>query len=142
MAGSRIEKIRDILDELNLDAFYINYIPNIRYLSGFSGSSGAVIICKDKNYFITDFRYKSQSAEEVKGFEIIINYKTYDELKNIFNSEGCKRVGFESSHTVYSAVEGFGKVLEGVEMVPVFERIEKLTMQKTSAELDKIKKAV
>lgn len=133
--------IREVLDELNLDAFYINYIPNIRYISGFSGSSAGILICKNKNYFITDFRYKDQSAAEVKGFEIIINYKIQDELNNIFNSEKCKRVGFESSRTIFSNAEGFGKNFEGVEMIPVFERIEKLTMQKTPEEIAKIKNA-
>ena len=59
MSNGRIEKIRDILTELDLDALYITHIPNIRYLSGFSGSSAYIIITKEKNYFYTDFRYQS-----------------------------------------------------------------------------------
>lgn len=137
----RIEKVREILGELSLDAFCITHLPNIRYLSGFSGSAGTIFIGKDKNYFITDFRYKNQSAEQVKGFEIIISYNNVDEFKKIFEKEGFKKIGFEASHVVVSGADSFKQNFPGVEFVPVMERIEKLTMQKTPDEIEKIKKA-
>src|SRR3990170_7215262 len=95
---SRISKIRAALGELGADVFYITHIPNIRYLTGFSGSSAYVLITKDKNYFITDFRYKKQSSEQVKGFEICINYLASEEVKKIFESNGVKTAVFESTH--------------------------------------------
>jgi Xaa-Pro aminopeptidase len=139
---SRIEKIKQILEELKLDAFYITHIPNIRYITEFSGSSAFVIITKNTNFFLTDFRYKEQSAEQVKGFEISVNYKTTDELKKIFAAEGFKRVGFESTHMSVHGLENLNKDFAGVEFVPVAERIEKLTMIKTSTEVEMIKKAI
>src|SRR5205814_227997 len=74
--------------------------------------------------------------------KIIINYKIHDELKNIFNAEGIKRAGFESGRTMHSSAVSFPKIFEGVEMVPVYEQIEKLTMKKTPEEIEKIKRAV
>ena len=47
---NRIDKIKDILNELGLDAIYITHIPNIRYISGFSGSSAYILITKNKNF--------------------------------------------------------------------------------------------
>ncbi|MCI0450030.1 MAG: aminopeptidase P family N-terminal domain-containing protein, partial [Chlorobi bacterium] len=102
---SRIEKIKEILDELSLDAFYITHIPNIRYITGFSGSSAIVIVTKGKNYFITDFRYKEQSAKQVKGFDISVNYLALEEIKKIFSSEGFKSVGFESTRLTVHQLE-------------------------------------
>ena len=139
---SRIVKIKEMLKELNLDAFYITHIPNIRYITGFSGSSAYVIVTKETDYFLTDFRYKEQSAEQVKGFDIRVNYKVMDEMKMIFASEDFKRVGFESTHISVNSFENLKKDFPGVEFVPVSERIEKLTMIKTEAEVEMIQKAI
>jgi Xaa-Pro aminopeptidase len=139
---SRIEKIKQILDELKLDAFYITHIPNIRYITGFSGSSAYVIITKNKDYFLTDFRYKEQSSKQVKGFEIVVNYQATEEMKKIFAAEGFKRVAFESTHMTVNGLEILQQSFPGVEFVPVAERIEKLTMIKTPEEMSMIKKAI
>jgi len=62
----RNDKVKSLLDELQIDALLVSHLPNIRYLTGFSGSAALVIIAKNKDYFITDFRYKDQSAAQVK----------------------------------------------------------------------------
>lgn len=138
---SRIEKIKEQITELDLDAFYITHIPNIRYLSGFSGSSAFVVITKNKNYFFTDFRYQVQSAEQVKGFEVIVNFSPAEKIKEFFSGERFKNVGFESTHLTFHQLEQLKETLQGVNFVSVPERIEKLTMIKTPDEIAKIKKA-
>lgn len=139
---TRIEKLKALLEEKSLDAFYIAYNPNVRYLTGFSGSSGTVLVTKNKDYFITDFRYKDQSHEEVKGFGIIINYTASDELKKIIESLGIKTIGFEANRMTYSGYENNVNNFPALKFVPLTEAVEKLTMQKTKDELDKIQKAV
>jgi len=139
---SRISDIRVILGELGADIFYITHIPNIRYLTGFSGSSAFVLITKDKNYFITDFRYKKQSADQVKGYEICINYITKDEIKKIFDANGIKIVAFESTHVTVSQLEKLNETFPNVKFIPAAEKIEQLTMVKSEDEIDKLKHAV
>ncbi len=139
---SRIEKLRALLEEKSLDAIYIGYNPNIKYLTNFSGSAGSVLITKAKDYFITDFRYKDQSQKEVHGFEIVINYSTQDELKRILESEGIKILGFEATHMSYGAYENNINNFPGVKFIPLTDVVEKLTMQKTDDELAKIQKAI
>jgi Xaa-Pro aminopeptidase len=139
---NRIEKLKALLEEKSLDAVLITHIPNIRYLSGFSGSAGSVLITKPKDYFITDFRYKDQSHNEVHGFEIIINYSLSDELKKIVKSQGIKIIGFEASHMTYGTYDNNRNNFPGVKFVPLTNVIEKLTMEKTIDELAKIQKAV
>jgi Xaa-Pro aminopeptidase len=138
---NRIEKLKALLEEKSLDAVLITYVPNIRYLSGFSGSSASVLITKSKNFFITDFRYKDQSHNEVHGFEIIINYAANDELKKIVESEGIKTIGFEASRMTYGAYDNNKNNFPGVNFVPLTDVVEKLTMSKTIDELAKIQKA-
>jgi Xaa-Pro aminopeptidase len=46
-------------------------ISDLRYLTGFSGSTGIFLQTKNKDYLIVDFRYKEQSRKEVKGVEVV-----------------------------------------------------------------------
>ncbi len=138
---TRIEKIKNFLNEHKLDAFYIAHLPNIRYLSGFSGSSAYIIISPKKDYFLTDFRYKKQSAEQVKGFEISVNYNVTDELKNIFANEKFKKVGFESTYMSVNGLETLKTLFPDVKFIPQKEQLEKFTMQKTPDEIARLKKA-
>ncbi len=139
---TRLEKIRALLNEQNLDAMYITHLPNIRYLSGFSGSSAFLIIAKNTGYFISDFRYKEQSAAQVKDFTIAINYKTTDEIKRIFEDEKFKTVGFESTHMTVNGLETLKELFPGANFVPQKEAIEQFTMEKTPDEISKIKKVI
>lgn len=138
---SRIEKIKAILTELDLDAFYITHIPNIRYLSGFSGSSAYLIITKNKNYFFTDFRYKEQSKSQVKECEIIVNFSPAEEIKNVINKNGYKNIAFESTHLTVHQLDQMKESYPGITFTAVPERIEKLTMIKTPEEIEKIRQA-
>ncbi|MCC7158474.1 MAG: aminopeptidase P family protein [Ignavibacteria bacterium] len=138
---TRIESIRKIIDELNLDAVYITHIPNIRYITGFSGSSAYVIITRNKNIFITDFRYKEQSHAQVKDFEIIVKAASAEEVKKVFESEGLKNIGFESSHITVHQLDDLKVSSKDVVFTPLGERIERLTMIKTSDEIARIQKA-
>jgi Xaa-Pro aminopeptidase len=138
---SRIDKLRELLSEKKLDAFYITHIPNIRYLSNFSGSSAYIILSRKTNYFISDFRYKDQSHSQVKGFEIAINYNSNEEIVKIFENNNFKRIGFESGRLTYNNVENLRKDYPHIEFVPLYEEIEKLTMQKTPEELQLLRKA-
>ncbi|MBK8984041.1 MAG: aminopeptidase P family N-terminal domain-containing protein [Ignavibacteria bacterium] len=60
---TRLKKIKDSFAAIGADSFLVKSLPNIRYISGFSGSAANILLTKDKNFFITDFRYKTQSSE-------------------------------------------------------------------------------
>lgn len=138
---NRSDKILELLLEYDLDAFYITHIPNIRYISGFSGSSAYIIITKSKNYFFTDYRYQAQSARQVKGYEISVSFAPVESIKETFISRGFKKVGFESTHLTVQQLSQLKAGFPGVSFIEVPERIEKLTMIKEAGEIDKIKKA-
>ncbi len=140
MSG-RTEKLKAIISELNLDALYVTHIPNIRYISGFSGSSAYLILTNDKDYFFTDFRYKEQSKEQVKGFEMFVDFAPSIKISEVIKGAGFKNIGFESTHLTVSQLETLKHSFPGVNFVPVQERIERLTMVKTDEELSRIRKA-
>ena len=140
----RISQIKDDFKALGIDSFLVKNLSNIRYLCGFSGSAGALLLTKDKDYFISDFRYKTQSKTEVyDDFEIII-YKqnSYGYIADIIKKHNLKKIGFESNFLTVNDAEHFKKEFTSVKFVPVNSAIEKYTSQKNEKEIELTKKAV
>ena len=77
--------LRKKLSELKVDAFLITDLINVRYLSGFTGSSGFLIITKKESVFVTDFRYQEQVQHEVQGCVILISRR--ERTKEIVSRE-------------------------------------------------------
>jgi Xaa-Pro aminopeptidase len=141
---SRLEYIKEQFNELHIDSFLIKNLANIRYLTGFSGSAGNVLITKDKNYFISDFRYKTQSANEVdNNFEIIIYVQnSLSFLKDLIERHGLRNIGFESNFMTFNDVLGLKEEFKDTEFIPVDSIVEKIVMVKNEKEILATKKAV
>ncbi len=72
---ARMKKLREQLASARLDALLISHLPNIRYLSGFTGSAGFLLAAESGSVFFTDSRYNRQAHEEVKGAKVVIARK-------------------------------------------------------------------
>jgi len=134
----KLEKVREKLDKFKIDAIIITHLPNIRYLTGFSGSSAICIVTKTDAFFLTDFRYKEQVKHQVKNFRKIIAIgKTSLDLiqeKKIFGK--VKKVGFEADHAPFSFI------LELIKFIPTKNFIEEIAAVKTPDEIENIKRAI
>jgi Xaa-Pro aminopeptidase len=134
--GDRLEKV---LAERELDRILVTDLTNVRYLTGFTGTNGAVVCGPGVRLFLTDFRYTERAAAEVEGWEPLTIGN--DWLKGIGEHlEG--RVGFEDDHMAVRTLEKLKeKVPEGVEVVAVGGSVEELRRVKDSEELAKITEA-
>ncbi|KKC46166.1 MULTISPECIES: M24 family metallopeptidase [Paenibacillus] len=136
MTKQRVEKLRGKLEEQGLEALLVGSPYNRRYISGFTGSSGWVLLTSSKSWFLTDFRYTEQAAEQVQGFEIVEHAADYMEsVRELLAAEGITRLGFEQEHTVYSNYVRWGQVLGSIELVPAAGIIESLRAVKDASEL-------
>ncbi len=72
MSVKRIGEIKKLLKKENLDGVVVNHLDHIRYLTGFTGSAGLLVISGKGSQFLTDFRYKDQAAKEVSGAKVSI----------------------------------------------------------------------
>ncbi len=134
-----LEKIREVLGKKRLSAFVVTNLKNVRYLSGFTGSSAFVLITKKQAFFITDFRYKEQSARQVSALEVVISKGSYlSTIKDILKQSGIKRIGFEYSapYSIYDALR------KDFYPVPVREIIENIRKKKSATELKLIRQAI
>src|SRR5699024_3475694 len=137
----RLDKVRYALEENGLDAILITSSVNRRYVTGFTGTAGAVLITKGDARFITDFRYTEQAAEQATEFQVVEHKQLIEqEIKDQLKDLNVKRLGFEKDHVSYSQYENYKKVLD-VELVPVSGVIEELRLIKDDQELELMKMA-
>jgi Xaa-Pro aminopeptidase len=71
----RVKRLQKQLGGNKLDSLLVTHLPNIRYLCGFSGSAGALLVSEKGAELFTDSRYTSQAQEEVKGAKVVIARK-------------------------------------------------------------------
>ncbi|MBS1850265.1 MAG: aminopeptidase P family protein [Acidobacteria bacterium] len=72
----RQSTLRSALPCHGLDALLVIHLPNIRYLTGFTGSAAALLVLEKQSVFFSDGRYKTQAAKEVAGARVIIAQKS------------------------------------------------------------------
>ncbi|MEW9049672.1 MAG: aminopeptidase P family protein [Neobacillus sp.] len=137
----KIEKLRASFSAHGIDGMLITSQFNRRYVSGFSGSSGVVLISADRAQFITDFRYIEQAAKECQGYEIVKHTGTMpEEVAKQAKELGIQKLGFEEEHLTFSSYNVYKKEVN-CELVPVSGVIEKLRLIKTDAEIKILKVA-
>jgi Xaa-Pro aminopeptidase len=127
-----------------LNAILISRGENLRYLSGFTGSAGFLLISEANSILATDFRYIEQAKGQAPHFQI---FHTKGELREWFpelvSSLGLERIGFEAKDMSLAAyrqlVEAVGKKNE---MVPTEEIVESLRAVKDDGEREYIVRAV
>ena len=137
--SSRIHLLRETLRRRRLGALLVTDINNVRYLTGFSGTSGFALIAGNETFFVTDFRYREQSAEEVKDWEIVIEKgNRFRTIQDLLKKNGVSRLGFESSvsYGFYERLSRTGPALHAVEGL-----VEKLRARKDESEINSIREA-
>lgn len=138
-----LRKVQETIASMGLDALLVTGPENRRYLSGFSGTSGYLLISKDKALLITDFRYFEQAAKQASAFEVVKAHGIPEEtLINIIRQSDFKSLGFEADHLTYQQYKNYKEKLFGTALTPTREIIEKFRETKNSSELQAIYKAV
>ncbi len=146
----RVARLRDRLAEQGLDALLISHPQNRRYLSGFTGSAGYLLITTDATTIAVDFRYFDQVAQQAPNFRLhpITSSELETWLPGLFAGLGGKEVGIESEHLSYAAYKQFTKTVGDLpqadrpRLVATTGIVEKLRATKEPGELAAIQAAV
>ncbi|KKY01849.1 Xaa-Pro dipeptidase [Paraclostridium benzoelyticum] len=128
------------MERLNLDAILIEESKNKRYISGFTGTAGSIIITKEKNILFTDFRYTQQAKNQTEDFEIVEISRT-NPITNFLKEMNMKRLGFEDDKMSFSTYSNYKEALVNTEMVPLKGLMLDLRAIKDEKELDVIRQA-
>ena len=152
--SSRLEKLEEHLQSTRLDGIVIVNLPNIRYLCGFTGSSGVLAFARGEWSFFTDGRYTEQAHAQVHAAKVKIASRAAlpraaQWVANKFKrATGRSRIGLEAEHTTIAAeklIESeFQRLLPKFRyrLVPVSGTVELLRIRKDPEELDQIRSAV
>jgi len=129
--------------ELKIDALLVSWLPNVRYLSGFTGSNGMVLLTPDSTTLFTDPRYAIQALEESSAKVTIAKGPLIRRAAQAIKRKRLKRIGFEKSRLSYEAWETLKEMLPlGASLEAVGPVIEKARMVKSPAEVERIRRSV
>ncbi|MBZ5552536.1 MAG: aminopeptidase P family protein [Acidobacteriia bacterium] len=136
-----IRQLQRNLEELKLDAILITHLPNIFYLTGFTGSSAALLVFRHSAVFLTDGRYTAQATREVKGIRIGWSRNgLMPEAASVVTKHGARRVAFESRHITHDMYRWLKRALRSrSQLAPCIDWVEELRAVKTSEEVAKIR---
>jgi len=138
----RLDRVRRSLIELQLDGLIVADLQDIRYLSGFSGSTALVLIRLDRAYIFLDFRYITQAQEEVVGFEVKpVTSSAWDSLIEYAKEGKGKRLGFVPSDLSFEQYRKLEEQREGMELVAITSPTGPLRMIKDSEEAEAIRRS-
>lgn len=137
---NRVLKLRAEMERLNLDAILIEESKNKRYISGFTGTAGSIIMTKEKNILFTDFRYTQQAKNQTEDFEIVEISRT-NPITNFLKEMDMKRLGFEDDKMSFSTYSNYKEALSSTEMIPLKGLMLDLRAIKDEKELEVIRQA-
>lgn len=141
MNNKRIEHLRTLMQDKNIDAFLINNKANRYYVSGFTGTYGSVLIDRDSQYVIADGRYFAQLKQQAPDFDVIDDHLELSRtIANFVSKQNYKRIGIEANDmnvTEYLAILNSGQI----KLIPTQNIIEQLRLHKDESEVKRIKKA-
>jgi Xaa-Pro aminopeptidase len=135
--ADRLERARTLLPAAEADALVVTRQENVRYLSGFTGTAGSLLITPDRAILVTDSRYAGQAAEQAGGFALEISSRVPSGIAVALAGGG--RIGFEADEVSFAAWEVMGVEAHdngGGVLVPCRGLIEGLRAVKDSAELE------
>jgi Xaa-Pro aminopeptidase len=141
--AERADRLVEAVHAAQLDAVLVTEATNLRYITGFTGSSGMALVGEEGlRRFVTDFRYLTQSAEQLApSWERQIDQEPLEHLAQGL-PEGTFRLGFDDAAV---SVKGHARLAElapaGVELVAAGGMVEALRLIKDEAELERIRAA-
>ncbi|MEW5746574.1 MAG: Xaa-Pro peptidase family protein [Nitrospirota bacterium] len=137
---ARLRRLQKDIRTKGIDALYVGSMKNVRYLTGFTGSSGFALVTRDRGIFATDFRYTEQAAAEVRGYELESERgPRIKAVKSLLKRLGIRKLGFETSisYELYEALEALP-----VQLLPQKGLVERMRLIKSAEEIATIHEAV
>lgn len=112
----RLNKLRRLLEERQLDAFLVTKPENRLYLSGFTGTSGMLYITRERAILLTDARYVEQAEKQAAHYEIVQHgTPAVETLKKVIAQSKRACIGFESNHLTVQQYQEMARQTEDIE---------------------------
>ena len=141
--NNRIIKLKESLGQKKLDGIYITNLTNVRYLTGFTGSAGSLLILEKTQHFFTDGRYISQSKDQVTNCTVhIVGGAHFREIETKQLLSKDLNIGFESHAMTVSLFNQLKKSLNNCKWIETSMIVEKIAAVKDVLEIESLKTAI
>src|SRR5579884_2293378 len=138
-ATTRADRLVELLDAEGLDALLVSDLTNVRWLTGFTGSNGFALVGAGRRFFVSDFRYVEQAAEQVHGFEFRRGPRDLLAALPELLGDDRVRLGFEDQHMPVRRHGSLRELLgDRVELEPAGGLVERLRRVKDAEEQRRI----
>ena len=129
------------MEKEGLPAMVVSSLANVRYLCGYSGSNGMMLITGKDAWFFTDFRYKEQMNEQVRGCRKEMRRRDLYAEFPTEHVKGMRKLGVESSHITLGRFNALKRQLPKMRLVPVRDFVVGLRRAKEPAEAELVRGA-
>jgi Xaa-Pro aminopeptidase len=138
----RQSALRAALQGEGLDGLLVTHLPNVRYLTGFSGSAALLLVHAQATVLVTDFRYATQApAEAGDAATVEVDQKSvWDRLGRVLSGFSQGSIGIEAHALTVKDAERVAGLVRG-RMVPTADHVERLRMVKSPEEVAAIRAA-
>jgi Xaa-Pro aminopeptidase len=134
--------LRGALEKEGLDALLVTHLPNIRYLTGFTGSAALLLVRQDATILVTDFRYAAQATVEAGLIATVeIDQRSvWERLGRVLAGRAIENLGIEPHALTVRDAERVSGVSRG-RVLPTTELVERLRAVKAPEEVAAIRSA-
>ncbi|MEP6625544.1 MAG: aminopeptidase P family protein, partial [Acidimicrobiia bacterium] len=142
--GGRMDRLRARVDDI--DALLVTRLVNVRYLTGFTGSAAMLLVTRAGATFVTDGRYRDQSADQLDAAgvtaDIAIGLTQADQRAALATAaDGVARLGLEADGVTWAQQRDFAAWFPGATLVATDGLVDGLRMVKEPGEVDRIRAA-
>jgi Xaa-Pro aminopeptidase len=141
MLEKRLSKLRQKLQERGIEALLISHPVNRRYLTGFTGSAGVVLITATEQLLLTDFRYVIQAQEQAPQMTLVQHQGIYHTVGEQCRKLGIKALSFEQDHLTFAEFLQLKEAVGDIKLQPTSGIVKELRMVKDADELAVMREA-
>ena len=127
------------LPELKIDALLVSSPANVRYLTGYAGSNGILLVTTTDAHFFTDPRYALEASQKITCKVHVERKPLLTGATAVIKRKRLKKIGFESSSLHY---EDYAKLERELDLHPIGQVIEEQRMVKSASEIELIRRSV
>lgn len=139
--ATRAERLRDRLEELEVDAVILSAPANLRYITGFSGEGWGIV--DTTTTIVTDSRYELRARDEAPDSELLVRTGSIKGPVAEYLSESeAECIGFEADHLTVSQRDELAEELNSAELVPLKGLLREARMIKDADELETLRRAI
>lgn len=138
--AQRLDRLRR---RLRGRSMYVSALPNIRYLTGFTGSAGHLLVTPDETVLYIDGRYRFQAAQQTSGIDLSVSL--VDPRKDMIEGvkrRGIRRLVFETDNVEYARYAYIAAEIPSCRMIPEESGVERLRLCKSAAEIEAIRRSI